>query len=47
MGIIRYDYLPIVIDGKRVYYKTVKHTAASEIVFATSGKEWQEPDGVT
>ena len=37
--------LPIVIDGKCVYYKTVKHTAASEIVFACY--EWQEPDGVT
>ena len=47
MGIIRYDNLPIVIDGKRVYHKTVKHTGASEIVFAKSGKEWQEPDGVT
>ena len=38
MGTIRYDSLPIVIDGKCVYYKTVKHTAASEIVFATNGK---------
>ena len=25
VGIIRYDSLPIVIDGKRVYYKAVKH----------------------
>ena len=36
MGTIRYDSLPIVIDDKCVYYKTIKHTAASEIV--SSGK---------
>ena len=46
MGNIRYDSLPIVIDGKCVYYKTVKHTVASEIVFATSGKNPMD-DGVT
>ena len=48
MGTIRYDSLPIVIDGKCVYYKTVKHTVASEIVFATSGKNpmvWLKVEG--
>ena len=48
MGTIRYDSQPIVIDGKCVYYKTVKHTGASEIVFATSGKNpmvWLKVEG--
>ena len=48
MSTIRYDSLPIVIDGKVVYYKTVKHTEASEIVFATSGKNpmvWLKVEG--
>ena len=48
MGTIRYDSLPIAIDGKCVYYKTVKHTAASGIVFATSGKNpmvWLKVEG--
>ena len=40
MGIIRYDSLPIVIDGKRVYYKTVKHTAASEKVLRVARTRW-------